>query len=127
MARKREPIPLLSQQDNAQVQQLLADYHQTAQHIQQSKDLAQVESALAPMNALPENTQIAFLKALAKENTSDAADTLVAVNALSPHKEVRKEARRSLIRLEAAKIYPQWAAPIVQAPVIQVNVEHPPR
>ena len=107
MAHKREPIPLLSQQDSAQVQQLLADYHQTAQHIQQSKDLAQVESALAPMNALPENTQIAFLKALAKENNSDAADTLVAVNALSPHKEVRKEARRSLIRLEGAKIYPQ--------------------
>jgi tetratricopeptide (TPR) repeat protein len=127
MAHKREPIPLLSQQDNAQVQQLLADYHQTAQHIQQSKDPAQVESALAPMNALPENTQIAFLKALAKENTIDAADTLVAVNALSPHKEVRKEARRSLIRLEGAKIYPQWTAPIVQAPIIQVNVAHPPR
>src|SRR5450755_2741081 len=127
MAHKREPIPLLSQQDNAQVQQLLADYHQTAQHIQQSKDPAQVESALAPMNALSENTHIAFLKALAKENNIDAADTLVAVNALSPHKEVRKEARRSLIRLEGAKIYPQWTAPIVQAPIIQVNVAHPPR
>jgi len=42
-------------------------------------------------------------------------------------KEVRKEARRALIRLEGAKIYPQWSAPIVQTPAIQVNVEHPPR
>ncbi len=127
MPRKREPIPLLSQQDNAQVQQLLADYQQIAQHIQQSQSPAQLESTLAPINALPENTQIAFLKALAKENTTDAADTLVAVNAISPHKEVRKEARRALIRLEGAKIYPKWHAPIVQAPIIQVNVAHPPR
>ncbi len=127
MARKREPIPLLSQQDNEQVQQLLADYQQIAQHIQQSQSPEQAESALAPINILPENTQIAFLKALAKENNTDAADTLVAVNALSPHKEVRKEARRALIRLEGTKIYPQWTAPIVQAPIIQVNVTHPPR
>ena len=127
MARKREPIPLLSQEDNAQVQQLLAEYQQNAQQIRQSKDAAQVESVLAPINALSENTQIAFVKALARENNTDAADILVAVNALSPQKEVRKEARRSLIRLEGAKIYPQWTAPIVQTPIVQVNVANPPR
>ncbi len=127
MARKREPIPLLSQEDNAQIQNLLANYHQIAQYIQQSTNQSQVESALTPISALAENAQLAFLKALVKENTIDAADILVAVNAFSPHKEVRKEARRALIRLEGAKIYPQWSAPIVQTPAIQVNVANPPR
>ncbi len=127
MARKREPIPLLSQEDNAQVQHLLENYHQIAQRVQQSSEQAQVESALADITGLPENAQIAFLKALSKENNTDAADILVAVNAFNPNKEVRKEARRSLIRLEGAKIYPQWTAPIVQTPAIQVNVANPPR
>jgi len=127
MARKREPIPLLSQEDNVQVQHLLEEYHQIAQNLHQSTNQAQVENALADINALSENAQIALLKALSKENETDAADILVAVNALSPHKEVRKEARRSLIRLEGTKTYPQWTAPIVHVPAVQVNVANPPR
>jgi tetratricopeptide (TPR) repeat protein len=70
---------------------------------------------------------LAFLKALSKENTAPAADLLAAINALSPDKEARKEARRSLIRLEASKIYPQWTPPIAHTPAVQVNLPNPPR
>jgi tetratricopeptide (TPR) repeat protein len=127
MSRKRETAPTLSQTDNDQIQRLLAEYHQIAQDLHQSQDHAQAEAALAPINELSEAVQIAWLKALARENSVDAADVLLAANELSPHKEVRKEARRSLIRLEATKTYPQWQPPRVQSPAIQVNVPNAPR
>lgn len=127
MSRKKEPILLLSEDENAQVQHLLENYQQIAHTLHQSSDQAHIERALSAIDELSEQAQIALLKALAKENSTDAADILAAVNAVSAQKEARKEARRSLIRLESSKTYPQWVPPVASTPVIQVNVEHEPR
>ncbi|MBV9257940.1 MAG: tetratricopeptide repeat protein [Ktedonobacteraceae bacterium] len=127
MSHKKEPIQHLSEDENAQVQRLFASYHQIADNLHQSTDQAQVEGALFAINELSEQAQIALLKALAKEINTDAADVLIAVNVVGTQKEVRKEARRSLIRLEGSKTYPQWTPPIERTPVVQVNVEHAPR
>lgn len=127
MASKKEPTPLLSEEENTQVEHLLENYHQLAHNLRQSTDQTQVETALFTINTLSEQAQTALLKALAKENTTDAADILIAVNAVSTQKEARKEARRSLIRLESTKTYPQWTPPIAHTPAVQVNIEQTPR
>src|SRR5260370_13779847 len=64
---------------------------------------------------------MALLKELSKEHENDAADVLIAVNELSPIKNVRKEARRSLIRLEELRVYPQWQPPIARTPFLQLE------
>lgn len=127
MSRKKEPVSLLSEEENTQVQHLLEQYHQLAHTLHQSSNQAEVEDALSTINELSEQAQIALFKALAKENTTDAADILVTINAISKQKEARKEARRSLIRLESTKTYPQWTPPIVQPPLVLSNTDHPPR
>jgi tetratricopeptide (TPR) repeat protein len=127
MSRKKEAIPLLSEDENAQIQHLLENHQQIAQALHQSTDQPHIENALSAINALSEAAQIALLKALAKENNTDVADILIAVNTVSTYKEARKEARRSLIRLEGSKIYPQWVPPVAAPPIVQLNVEQPPR
>ncbi len=111
------------QQDNAQIQQLLAQYRQIAQSLYSSRDETQAGQALTPITSLPEASQLALLKAISKETTTDAANVLLAVNILAPLKEARKEAKRSLLRLETAKIYPQWTPPIAQPTVVETNEE----
>ncbi|MBV9228401.1 MAG: hypothetical protein JOZ18_03735, partial [Chloroflexi bacterium] len=127
MSRKKESSTLLSQEDSDQVQNLLERYHELAKNLHNSSNQAEAEAALSIINILPEAAQVALLKALSKENDVDAADVLAAINALSPHKEIRKEARRALIRLEATRTYPQWKAPIARTSAIQMNIAHPPR
>ncbi len=127
MARKKETEALLSPQENQQVEHLLSQYHQLAQDLHASSNQAQAESLLGEIHALSEPVQLALLKALSKEHESDAADVLLAINTLSPQKEVRKEARRALIRLESAKTYPQWIPPVEKTSMIQVNAAQPPR
>src|SRR6266568_1588835 len=114
MAKKKKASLPVSQEDNAQVQRIFEQYHQTANDLQTSVDQKQAETALAAINTMPEGAQIALLKALSKEHHVDAADFLLAINELSPTKSVRKEARRSLIRLEGARIYPSWKLPVPQ-------------
>jgi len=127
MARKRETSSLLSPEDHEQVENLLSHYHQLAERLHNTTTQAEAEAALSDINTLSEAAQIALLKALSKENERDAADIAAALNAFSPHKEVRKEARRSLIRLEGIKVYPQWTPPITYTPAIQVSIPNPPR
>ncbi len=127
MSHKKETSTLLSQEDNNQIQLILEHYRQIAEKLHTCTNQEQAEVTLTEINTLSETTQIALLKALSKENITDAADVLVAINAFSPHKEVRKEARRSLIRLEATKIHPQWTPPRANTSAIQVNVVKPPR
>jgi tetratricopeptide (TPR) repeat protein len=127
MSRKKETALSLSQEDSQQVQLLLDQYHQIAEALHSSTRQAEAEAALQPFDALSEAAQLALLKALSKENTTDAADLLTAINALSTSKDIRKEARRSLIRLEATRIYPQWTPPILHTPAVQVNIANPPR
>src|SRR5713101_6825211 len=122
MSKKKNAPVSISQEDNVQAQQILAQYHQIANDLHMSTNQKQAEDLLANINNMPEAAQMALLKALSKEQHTDAADVLIAINELSQLKSVRKEARRSLIRLEEARIYPVWSAPINRAPVIQFQV-----
>ena len=112
MAKKKNTQVSVSQEDNVQAQPIFEQYHQLAAHLRECKDQQQLETALTEVNKLAEGAQIALLKTLAKEHHTDATDILTVINELSPLKNVRKEARRSLIQLEGAKIYPQWVPPI---------------
>lgn len=114
MAKKKQGQAAISQDDSAQAQAVLARYHQIASQLRASKTPQQIEAALAEINRLPAGAQFALLKELAKELEVDAADVLAAIHEFGALKEARKEARRSLIRLEGAKVYPAWEAPQVQ-------------
>jgi tetratricopeptide (TPR) repeat protein len=116
--KKSRSMPVL-QQDNTQAQQMLERYHQVANSLRSSTDQKQAEAALAEINNMPEGAQIALLKALSKEHHTDAADILIAMNELSSTKSIRKEARRALIHLEEARIYPRWRSPVVLTPAVQ--------
>jgi tetratricopeptide (TPR) repeat protein len=121
MAKKKNKPVVVSQEDNIQAQQVLEHYHEVAQNLRPSTDQKQVESALTEINNMSEGAQIALLKALSKEHHTDAADVLLAINELSSLKDVRKEARRSLIQLEGARIYPRWRPPVQQPFALQVT------
>ncbi len=97
-----------------QAQPLLDQYHEIAGELRRSFSVDQAEPALTNFNDLPEAAQVALLKALAKERHVDAADVLLAINELSPLKNIRKEARRALIHMEEARIYPRWSMPLRQ-------------
>lgn len=127
MTRKKENNALLSVEENAQVQQILAQFQLLAADLYQSSNQEQAETALATITSLSETAQMALLKELSRLHTADAAAILLAINALSPNKNIRKEARRSLIRLEEAKIYPDWQPPVTRAPIIQLPVANAPR
>ncbi len=127
MTRKKETNLAISAEENTQVQDLLAYYHQIADTLHASTDQQQAEDALATITSLPETSQLALLKALSKEQHTDAADLLLALNTLANNKQVRKEARRSLIRLEGTKIYPTWDPPVTRTAAIQLPVANPPR
>ncbi len=127
MSRKNENNTTISAEENTQIQDLLERYQELARNIRSSTTQAQAEAALTDITSHSETVQMALLKALSKEQTGDAADVVTALNAFSPNKEVRKEARRSLLRLDAAKVYSQWTPPIAQSSAIRVNVSNPPR
>ncbi len=119
--KKKTTQVLVSQEDNTQAQHILDQYHEIAEHLHASTNQEQAEAALNEINNMPESAQVALLKALSKEHHSDAADVLIAINELSPAKSIRKEARRSLIRLEEVRIYPQWSPPVDRTPAVQVT------
>ncbi|MGZ6304767.1 MAG: tetratricopeptide repeat protein, partial [Ktedonobacteraceae bacterium] len=118
--KKTSQIPV-SVEETTQAQDLLGRYHEIARNLHESTNQAQAEAALAEINNMPEGAQVALLKNLAKEHHTDAADVLVAINELSPIKNVRKEARRSLIGLQGVRIYPQWIPPVDRVPAVQVT------
>lgn len=126
MAKKKQGAHPISQEDSAQAQQVFEQYHQVAGELHASKDQKQVEAALSAINAMSEGAQLVLLKTLAKERHTDAADILVALNESSSLKNIRKEAKRSLIQLEGGRIYPHWKPPVERTPVIQLT-GNPPR
>jgi tetratricopeptide (TPR) repeat protein len=129
MSQKKQDTQTLSPEEQNQLQQSLAHYNEVAQVLHSSTQQPEAEAALLSVTNLPESVQIAYLKALSKENTTNAADVVAAFNALAPAKEVRKEAKRSLIRLEGSKTYPQWtppAPPVVEEEAAPVDTT-PPR
>jgi tetratricopeptide (TPR) repeat protein len=128
MAKKKNISLNVSQEDTKQIQQFLEHYHQFAGNLRASTSQSQAESALAEINNLSETAQIGLLKALVQEQQIDAADILIAINELSPNKDVRKEAKRSLIQLQETKVFPRWRPPVEQLPAIQiVESTNPPR
>src|SRR6266436_7922277 len=124
MASKEDSSQAISQEDAAQVQDVLGQIHNIAKNLHSSSDQKEAEAALAAVNSLPEAAQMALLKGLSKEYETDAADVLRAINELSPIKAIRKEARRSLIRLQENRIYPKWSPPV--EPAIRASA-NPPR
>lgn len=119
---KKKTIQLvISQENNTQAQPIFDQYYEIAEHLHASTNQEQAEAALSEINSMPEGAQVALLKALSKERHTDAADVLLAINELSPIKDIRKEARRSLIRLEEVRIYPRWSPPIDRTPAVQVT------
>ncbi len=125
MTQKKEPpIP---QAEMTQIQHLLEQYHQLAHTLHNTTNQAEAAEALKDINSLSEVSQLALLKALSRERSSDAADIISALNELSPLKSIRKEARRSLIRLEEARIYPDWRPPVERAPAVQLAGSAQPR
>ncbi|MBO0781441.1 MAG: tetratricopeptide repeat protein [Ktedonobacteraceae bacterium] len=127
MSPKKNITPTLSEEERSQVQSLLEQYHQLAGQLHNSANQQEAETALSPLTAISEPAQLALLKALARENHTDAADLLAAINAFAPSKEIRKEARRGLLRLETAHLHPQWTPPVEHAPIISLRQPNQPR
>lgn len=109
------------------IQHILDNIHTIAQNLHESNNEAQARAALTEINNLPAATQLALLKALSRQQETDAADVLLAINELGDDKIIRKEARRSLIRLEETKIQPRWQPPVSQAPAVSGVTPNPPR
>lgn len=126
MAAKKDTYPPLSADDEAQIQTVLARREAMAEELHTSTSQAQAEALLAPALGMSEATQMALLKSLARAHDSAAADVLLAMHELAPEKAVRKEAKRALIQLAGAKIYPSWTSE--QVPVAgALGVENTPR
>lgn len=87
---------------------LLQQYHDIAAQLASNVTPESTVTTLGPIQSQNDTIQIAFLKELAKEKTVEAANIEQAIQTLSPSKEVRKEARRRVIQLEASNIYPTW-------------------
>ncbi len=135
MSKKKEQKVVASQEDEAQATAILEQFHALAGTLRSSTNQKQTEEALSPITDLSEGAQMALLKALSNERHNDAADVLIAINVLSPIKNIRKEARRSLIRLEQVRIYPQWEPTVertspleaIQSAMLMEESSNPPR
>ena len=127
MAQKKETGTQLSPEHQQQIHDLFSQYHQIAERLRNSTDQAQVEAILTEITGLPIPAQLALVKTLAREHTTNAADVLTAIHTLGMHKDTRKEARRGLIHLEATKTYARWQPPIVQASAIRLQQSESPR
>src|SRR5436305_1343919 len=74
MAKKKTTQISVSQEDNAQAQHILEQYHQIANDLHTSADQKQAEAALTEINNMPEGAQFALLKALSKDEWIDRRD-----------------------------------------------------
>ncbi|EFH89617.1 tetratricopeptide repeat protein [Ktedonobacter racemifer] len=110
-SKRAHTSPGLSPEEQAWVQQQLTDYPGYTQALQAATHTRQAQEALSPLLAQSEPVQQALIQSLGKQITQEAADLLQALHELASTKEVRKEARRSLLRLENAKITPHWQLP----------------
>jgi len=125
MTAKKQVDTSIPNLDNSQLEHLLEQRHTIAKELHDSTSKAQAESALAELTSIDEAAQMALLKAMAKLKDTDAADVLLAINELTTNKAIRKEARRALIQLAGAKIYPSWTPEPEAGPTVAVT--NPPR
>jgi tetratricopeptide (TPR) repeat protein len=126
MTSKKDLGTSVSHGNDAQVQYLLEQRHKIAEELHNSTSRAQAETALAGLMNIDEASQVALLKALAKQHDTDAADVLLAINELTPNKAIRKESRRALIQLAGAKIFPSWTPEPEPVPTL-LAISNPPR
>ena len=125
MTTKKQRDSSVPHVDNAQLEHLLDQRHTIAKELHDSTSKVQADRALSELTSLDEAAQMALLKAMAKLQDTDAADVLLAINELAPNKAIRKEARRALIQLAGAKIYPSWTPEPEPGPALaKIN---PPR
>jgi tetratricopeptide (TPR) repeat protein len=127
MAKKKTGQLSIPQEAQAEAQPVFEHYQQLANTVRAVTERQAAEAVLTEINNLSEAAQFALLKALGREKSVDAADLLLAINELNPRKSVRKEARRVLIQLASARVYPQWKPPVEQPPAIGVQVADIPR
>src|SRR5215471_144373 len=120
MTAKKQGNSSIPHVDSDQLEHLLDQRHTIALELHSSTSKAQAERALAELTSIDETTQLALLKAMAKLQDTDAADVLLAINELAPNKAIRKEARRSLIHLAGARVYPSWTPEPEAGPAIAV-------
>src|SRR6266568_3710749 len=121
MTAKKQGNSSVPHLDNAQLEHLLEQRHEIAKELHNSTSKAQAEIALAELSSIDEAAQMA----LAKLQDTDAADVLLAIHELTPNKAIRKEARRALIQLAGAKVYPSWTPEPEPGPAMVVT--NPPR
>jgi tetratricopeptide (TPR) repeat protein len=125
MTAKKQGDSSVPHMDNAQFEHLLEQRHKIAEELHNSTSRVQAETALTELTSIDEAAQIGLLKTLAKQQDTDAADILLAMNELTPNKVIRKEARRALIQLTGAKIYPSWTPKSEPGPAVAPT--YPPR
>jgi tetratricopeptide (TPR) repeat protein len=125
MTAEKQKGASVPQADDARQAHLLEQRHEIAEELHNSTSRAQAETALAELTTIDEASQMALLKALAKQHDTDSADLLLAINELTPNKAIRKEARRALIQLAGAKVYPSWTPEPEAGPAIAII--NPPR
>ncbi|HEX4203170.1 MAG TPA: tetratricopeptide repeat protein [Ktedonobacteraceae bacterium] len=104
---------MATQADTTQVQAQLANYQAIADQLNDNDSPDQDQESLESILTLDVPVQIAYIQALVKEKNTAAADILQAINNYASAKDVRKEARRSLIKLESISVYPEWTPPVI--------------
>ncbi|MBO0781440.1 MAG: hypothetical protein J2P37_21685, partial [Ktedonobacteraceae bacterium] len=97
-----------TQPPDPQIQQLINTHQSIAANLHNNTSEEDIRETLAPCFDLPEESQLTLLKALASEQTVQAADIALAIQTYTEIKAVRKEARRALLQLQSARIYPAW-------------------
>jgi tetratricopeptide (TPR) repeat protein len=127
MAAKKNTPAHLSQDDEAQIQQVLARRQALAEELHNCTSRVQAEALFAAIFSLDETVQMGLLKSLVRASDADAADLLLALHELAPEKAVRKEARRALIQLAGAKVFPSWTPEEEPAAVGTVSAENTQR
>lgn len=124
----KKQLPLQQPQgDETRIQEVLASRAALAEALHGFVDRKQAEEAFTAIFTADETTQVALLKRLVRERDVDAADILLAVNELAPLKTVRKEARRGLLQLAGAKIYPSWTPTPEKPAVGNIGAAQAPR
>src|ERR1700720_2751660 len=98
MAKKKTGQLSISQEDQAQARRVFEQYHQLADKLRLTTERKEAEAILSEIDSMSEAAWFALLKTLAREQSSDAADLVLAINELSSLKSARKEAKRALIQ-----------------------------
>lgn len=127
MTAKKNTHTQLPQGDEARIQDVLARRQTIAEELHDCTSRAQAERLMDAVFSADEATQMALLKRLVHTRDADAADLLLAMHELAPEKAVRKEARRALIQLAGAKVYPSWTPEPEPAAAGGAVVENAPR